>query len=159
MGFTALQDLYRIASYIQLYLKNKHNITTTLKPVFIKTILLILGFLFISSFGHAQSPIVEYYNKFKSILSPKVIRLSDEEISYPIVGLTNILNTRNIMTGGTYTDIELWVIDANGKVIYSNIITTRNSGGLILDQEYSHYMHLKRNYELNQRNTVFASSK
>ena len=90
------------------------------------------------------------------------IQLKDNEIIYPVTGMTEI--HMEIITagggaggaggGGTFAVIELWVVDAKGKIVYNNIYTINprmlSPGQMVMDEDYKKYM--KRNEkELRRR--------
>lgn len=63
------------------------------------------------------------------------------------------------MVSGAYTEIEIWIIDSKGKIIYNNITTTTpyNPGPNPFDTEYCRYMKLQSNYLLHQRHIAMNS--
>lgn len=103
----------------------------------------------------AQTPlnaIQMRFNMIKVIIQPDIIQLPDSAIVYPVTGLTNIRVIPGNMISGPYTEIELWIIDNDGKIIYNNTIATdKNDGSYPLEAEYCRYMQLQNNYLLHKR--------
>lgn len=127
-------------------------------------ILPLVLFLMLISFtrSYSQYPpptlIQERFNVIKRIVQPDIIQLPDSVIVFPIIGLTNILTIPGNSLSGPYTEIELWIIDAEGKMIYNNVIATRNSGYSELEIEYCRYMNLQTNYLIRQRHVAATPS-
>ncbi len=123
---------------------------------------LILFSFFLTSNTFAQTPTLQYLKACKDIAQPDYIQLKDHEIVYPVTGLTEI--HMEIITaggggggaggGGTFAVIEMWVVDAKGKIVYNNIYTINpralSPGQMVMDEDYKKYM--KRNEkELRRR--------
>ncbi|MDF2454316.1 MAG: hypothetical protein K0R51_309 [Cytophagaceae bacterium] len=97
------------------------------------------------------------FNLIKVIIQPDIIQLPDSAIVFPVTGLTNIRVIPGNMISGPYTEIELWIIDNEGKIIYNNTIATdKNDGSYPLETEYCRYMKLQSNYLRIQRHTKEA---
>lgn len=120
-----------------------------------KALLLIPVLLLIHHLSFGQTPysvIQTRFNLVKLIVQPDIIQLPDSVIVFPLTGLTNIRNIPGSMISGPYAEIELWIIDSNGTIIYNNIIATdKNNGTYPLETEYCRYMKLQSNYLLHQR--------
>jgi hypothetical protein len=111
-----------------------------------KKITLLLVFILIAFHSYSQTPVEKRNKEIKQVYLDKITQLSDSAIVYPITGLTNITNRGAHLNGITTMGIELWIIDATGKVIYNNIVETGNRGYSVVDAEYSRYMKLQSNY-------------
>lgn len=118
--------------------------------------------LFLSTYVRAQTPTFQHIKDCKNIVQPDYIQLPDKDIVYPVTGVTEI--HMEIITagggaggaggGGTFAVIEMWVIDARGKIVYNNIYTVNprmlSPGQMVMDEDYKMYM--KRNEkELRKR--------
>jgi len=123
--------------------------------LFMKKIIFLVLILFLSSCAFAQTSTLQYIKDCKNIVQPDYIQLPDKEIVYPVTGITEI--HMEIITagggaggaggGGTFAVIEMWVIDARGKIVYNNIYTVNprmlSPGQMVMDEDYKKYM--KRN--------------
>ena len=120
-----------------------------------RTLFLLPALLLMSHLSFAQisyNAIQMRFNVIKAIIQPDIIQLPDAAIVYPITGLTNIRVIPGNMICGPYTEIELWIIDHEGKIIYNNTIATNtNDGSYPLETEYCRYMKLQSNYLRIQR--------
>ncbi|MBC7485740.1 MAG: hypothetical protein H7282_03185 [Cytophagaceae bacterium] len=119
-----------------------------------KNSIIFLAF-FLSSYAFSQTPTLQYIKGCKNIVQSDYIQLPDKEIVYPVTGITEI--HMEIITagggaggaggGGTFAVIEMWVIDAKGKIVYNNIYTVNprmlSPGQMVMDEDYKMYM--KRN--------------
>ncbi len=117
--------------------------------------LLLLFCIFVSFRAFSQTVTLQHLKTCKDIFQPDYIQLRDQEIVYPVTGLTEI--HMEIITagggaggaggGGLFAVIELWVIDARGKIVYNNIYTVNprmlSEGQMVMDEDYKKYM--KRN--------------
>ena len=122
---------------------------------FMKKIFFVVLILFLSSCAFAQTPTLQYIKDCKNIVQSDYIQLPDKDIVYPVTGITEI--HMEIITagggaggaggGGTFAVIEMWVIDARGKIVYNNIYTVNprmlSPGQMVMDEDYKKYM--KRN--------------
>ena len=119
-------------------------------------ILLALLFKSFLIFGQPSETFTQKrFNTIKSVVQPEIIQLPDSVIFFPITGLTYIRTIPPSMISAAYTEIELWIVDAKGKVIYNNIIATKNQGDALLDADYCRYMKLQRKYLLDQRQVAY----
>lgn len=127
-----------------------------MKALIITTALFLLSFC---SYGQTTpyTTIQLRFNLIKAIVQPDIIQLPDSAIVFPVTGLTNIRVIPGNMISGPYTEIELWIIDKEGKIIYNNTIATdKNDGRYPLETEYCRYMKLQSNYLRIQRHTKEA---
>jgi hypothetical protein len=117
-------------------------------------VLPVLLFTYYLSYGQTQIPytvIQARFNLIKRIVQPDIIQLPDSVITFPLTGLTNIINIPGNTLSGAYTEIEMWIVDSKGKIIYNNVIATnKNNGCYPLDTEYCRYMKLQSNYMRHQ---------
>ncbi|MDB5257525.1 MAG: hypothetical protein JWM14_2220 [Chitinophagaceae bacterium] len=118
--------------------------------------------LFISVYAFAQTPTLQYFKACKDIPQSDYIQLRDKDIVYPVVGLTEI--HMEIITagggaggaggGGLFAVIEIWVVDAEGKIVYNNIHTINprmiSETQVVTDADYLKYMK-KNERELRKR--------
>lgn len=113
---------------------------------------IIVGLLLVMNhLGLAQST-PEYFVGIKSVARPEIIQLPDSVITFPITGLTYIKMASP--TSGTVqiAEIELWVVDAKGKIIYNTIVATSATAVKdAFDAEYCRYMKLQSNYTRFQK--------
>jgi len=120
-----------------------------------KSLFLLPALFFIVhlSFGQTKYTVIQSrFNVIKMIIQPDVIQLPDSVIVFPLTGLTNIINIPANMICAAHTEIEMWVIDNEGKIIYNNLIATNtNDGSYPLDTDYCRYMKLQSNYMRIQR--------
>jgi hypothetical protein len=112
---------------------------------------LLIAFPAYSQLYPPPTIIQKRFNDIKRIVQPDIIQLPDSIITFPIIGLTNILTVPGNSLSGPYTEIELWIIDAKGEIIYNTIMATQNMGYSPLEIEYCRYMKLQSNYLLRQR--------
>lgn len=130
--------------------------------IFMRTLFLLPVLLLISHLSVAQMPpltvIQQHFNVIKIILQPDIIQLPDSVIVFPLIGLTNIRVIPGNQLSGAYTEIELWIIDKEEKIIYNNVIATNtNAGQSLVDAEYCRYMKLQCNYLLHQRHIAYIN--
>ena len=117
-----------------------------------KKILLLSALLFVTVQAHCQTLTPQQHKAIKSVCQESDIHLPDSAIVYPLAGITNIVNRANNREG-KYAEIECWIVDATGKVIYNSvIIKAKYSRNTTMDAEYCRYMKLQNNYALHQRN-------
>ncbi|MBC7488332.1 MAG: hypothetical protein H7282_16460 [Cytophagaceae bacterium] len=126
-----------------------------------RKLILLPALLFLSHVSFGQTPytvIQERFNLIKVIVQPNILQLPDSIIVYPLTGLSNIRVIPGNMICGPYTEIELWIIDHEGKIIYNNTIATdKNNGSYPLESEYCRNMKLQNNYMLHQRHIAMNS--
>ena len=123
---------------------------------------IVVFILFINAYTFAQTPTFQYVKDCKNAPQYDYIQLQDKEIVYPITGLTEI--HMEIITagggaggaggGGIFAVIEMWIIDAKGKIVYNNIYTVNprmlTPGQMVMDEDYKKYMK-KNERELRKR--------
>lgn len=116
---------------------------------------LVLFLVCFCSAVYGQKSTLAHLKACKDVFQPDYIQLRDQEIVYPVTGLTEI--HMEIITagggaggaggGGLFAVIELWVIDAKGKIVYNNVYTVNprmlSEGQMVMDEDYKKYM--KRN--------------
>ena len=123
-----------------------------------RKLLLLPALLFLShlSFGQISYTVIQQrFNLIKVIVQPDIIQLPDSVIVYHLTGLTNIRVIPGEVLSGAYTEIELWIIDKEGKIIYNNTIATdKNNGSYPLELEYCRYMKLQSNYLRHQHHAI-----
>ena len=129
-----------------------------MRPLCLLPVLVLISQL---SFGQTPySAIQMRFNLIKAIIQPDIIQLPDSVIAYPLTGLTNIRVIPGNMISGPYTEIELWIIDDEEKIIYNNTIATdKNDGSYPLETEYCRYMKLQSNYLRHQRHVQTVALK
>ncbi len=117
--------------------------------------ILLFFLLSISGTVCAQTFALQHLKSCKDVFQPDYIQLRDNEIVYPVTGLTEI--HMEIITagggaggaggGGLFAVIEMWIVDAKGKIVYNNIYTVNprmlSEGQMVMDEDYKKYM--KRN--------------
>lgn len=122
--------------------------------------------LFVNAYAFAQTPTLPYIKDCKNIVQPDYIQLPDKEIEYPVTGLTEI--HMEIITagggaggaggGGLFAVVELWVIDAKGKIVYNNIYTVNPrmlaEGQMMMDEDYKKYMKHNEKVLRKRRNLI-----
>ncbi|MDB5272570.1 MAG: hypothetical protein JWO58_937 [Chitinophagaceae bacterium] len=117
-----------------------------------KKILFLSALLFVIAQAHCQTLTPQQCKAIKDVYQESDIHLPDSSIVYPLAGITNIVNKANNREG-KYAEIEYWIVDATGKVIYNSTITkAKYSHNTTMDTEYCRYMKLQNNYALHQRN-------
>ncbi len=125
------------------------------------TIRCLVLLLFITSYAGAQTLTLEKLHYIKSIYSPDYVELPDSKIVYPVTGLTEIVmrtmmtGAQGAMGGGVFADVELWVIDATGRIVYNssymiNTTSTTNTENAF-DLTYLRYMQKNGRKQLVQR--------
>jgi len=112
--------------------------------------LLAIFCLCICSRVYAQNLSLHDLQAYKAIFQPDNIQLRDNEIVYPVTGLTEI--RMEFMTaggpggsgGGLFAVVEMWVIDAKGKIAYNNVYVINpkmlTEGQMVMDPDYMKYM-------------------
>jgi len=95
-----------------------------------------------ASFSYAQSLTLSSLKHLKDIAIPDHIQVPDAQIVYPVTGLTTIKLKQeyNPMGEVKYLEIELWVVDASGKVVYSYVTTSSDFKNQTVDRDYERYM-------------------
>jgi hypothetical protein len=115
--------------------------------------LLVMVFL-IWGTGLSYSQSLNYNDlvKIKDKFIPDVIQLHDSSIVYPVTGMISIKIKQeyNPVAAKEYAEIEIWVIDATGKVVYNTIINTLGLPNQPIDKDYVTYMKHQRKNMLNR---------
>jgi hypothetical protein len=122
-----------------------------------RKLILLPALLLLSHLSFGQTPytvIQTRFNIIKRIVQPDIIQLPDSVIIFPLIGLTNIINVPGNMLSGPYVEIEMWIIDSKGKIIYNNVIANQNDGSHPLEAEYCRYMKLQSNYVRHQHHSI-----
>jgi hypothetical protein len=120
-----------------------------------KKLLFFISLILLTSHAFSQNIVTKNFDDIKRIIQPDIIQLPDSVITFPLIGLTNIRVIPGSQLSGFYVEIELWIIDNDGKIIYDNVIATdKNTGQYPVDVEYCRYMKLQCNYLLHQRHVA-----
>jgi hypothetical protein len=120
--------------------KHKPIYSTSLQ--FMNTILFIL-MLVLGGNVCAQSLTLPELKNIKSVFIMDNVQLRDAQIVYPVTGLNamKVKQEYNPMTGSTqYIEVELWLVDARGKVVYYYTTTTKGLADQLIDNDYVRYM-------------------
>jgi hypothetical protein len=126
-----------------------------------KNLIRLVLLLFIASYVGAQTLTLEQLHYIKLIYQPDYVELPDSKIVYPVTGLTEIVmrtmttGAKGAMGGGVFADIEQWVVDATGRIVYNssymiNITSTTNTVNAF-DLAYLRYMKKNGRRLLGQR--------
>ncbi|MDB5271820.1 MAG: hypothetical protein JWO58_187 [Chitinophagaceae bacterium] len=117
--------------------------------------------LLITTGLQAQNYTLQSLKALKNIAQPDYIQLKDEEISYPVTGLTEIhmeqitAGGQGGAGGGLFAVIEYWVVDAKGKIVYNTVFTINplNASGSFVntDTDYMRYMKKNNKFLLKKR--------
>lgn len=71
------------------------------------------------------------------------IQVPDAQIVFPITGMTSmkVKQEYNPMSGSTqYLEVELYIVDATGRLVYAYVTTTKGDAKTIIDEDYVRYM-------------------
>jgi hypothetical protein len=117
-----------------------HTLKTNFNADCMKVILLFL--ILFSSVACSQTLTLPELIQLKNKPVYENIQVPDAQIVFPVTGLTSmkLKQEYNPMGEVKYLEIELWVIDAKGTVVYSYITTSKSLDGQIVDKDYARYM-------------------
>jgi hypothetical protein len=94
----------------------------------------------------------------KNEAQPEIIQIADSAIVYPVTGLINI-DIKSSLMGETIVEVEVWVVDSKGKLVYNNIFAAKDLSEKNFDKEYMRYMSLQGKRLLKRRHFFVWNSK
>jgi|GEM_PF-2590392 len=100
---------------------------------------LLIFFLFISSFASAQKITLEYLKKCKETVLSDYVDIPDSKIAYPVTGLVYLTQPSSLM-GETLIQVEVWVIDAEGRIVYNTVYASKSLDKISFEPGYMKYM-------------------
>ncbi len=101
---------------------------------------LLLWFFFL--FGgvlYAQKNTLESLKKSKQVVLADYVDIPDSKIVYPVTGLVN-LTIPNSLMGETIIEVEVWVIDAEGRIVYNTVYASKSLDKISFEPGYMKYM-------------------
>ncbi len=108
-------------------------------------------FLLINHWVSAQSSLtLDQLKTLKNQFQPEIIQVHDSAIVYPVTGMINI-DIKSSLMGETIVEVEVWVVDSKGKLVYNNIFAAKDLSEKNFDQEYMRYMRMKGKKILKRR--------
>jgi hypothetical protein len=122
-----------------------------------KKIIGIGFFLMISQSIYSQSLTLDQLKALKTKAQPDIIQLVDSAIDYPVTGLITI-DVKSSLMGETVVEVEVWVVDSNGKLVYNTVFAAKDLSEKNFDKEYMRYMSLQGKRLLKRRH-FFAGNK
>lgn len=115
-----------------------------------KKILFICVWLMISHGSYSQSLTLAQLKALKDESQPDIIQIVDSAIVYPVTGLINI-DIKSSLMGETIVEVEVWVVDKTGKLVYNNVFAAKDLSEKNFDKEYMRYMTLQGKRLLKRR--------
>lgn len=123
-----------------------------------KKIAFIGLFLMMSQWTFAQSSLtLNQLKALKNEFQPEIIQVHDSAIVYPVTGMINI-DIKSSLMGETIVEVEVWVVDSKGKLVYNNIFAAKDLSEKNFDQEYMRYMRMKGKRILKRRHLWQANN-
>jgi hypothetical protein len=123
-----------------------------------KRIAFIGLFLMVSHWTYSQSLSLTQLKALKNEAQPEIIQIADSAIVYPVTGLINI-DIKSSLMGETIVEVEVWVVDSKGKLVYNNIFAAKDLSEKNFDKEYMRYMSLQGKRLLKRRHFFVWNSK
>lgn len=99
----------------------------------------IAVFFILSSIGHAQVVTLEKLRACKNEVLEDYIDIPDSKIKYPITGMVYI-SLPSSLQGEVIVEVELWVIDADGRIVYNTVYAGSKLGKETFEPGYMKYM-------------------
>jgi hypothetical protein len=82
------------------------------------------------------------------------IQLPDSVIVFPVTGMVSMKVMASLM-GEVIVDVEVWVVDAKGKLVYNNVFAAKDLSTAKFDLEYLRYMKLQgRRLVKNRKSSI-----
>lgn len=111
-------------------------------------------FLLISQWTSAQSSLtLDQLKALKNQFQPEIIQVHDSVIVYPVTGVINI-DIKSSLMGETIVEVEVWVVDSKGKLVYNNTFAAKDLSEKNFDHEYMRYMKMKGKKILKNRHVL-----
>lgn len=104
----------------------------------------------ISHGSYSQSLTLAQLKALKDESQPDIIQIVDSAIVYPVTGLINI-DIKSSLMGETIVEVEVWVVDKTGKLVYNNVFAAKDLSEKNFDKEYMRYMTLQGKRLLKRR--------
>lgn len=117
-----------------------------------KVLLLVFLFLF-SGILYAQKNTLESLKKTKQVVLSDYVDIPDAKIVYPVTGLVN-LTIPNSLMGETIIEVEVWVIDAEGRIVYNTVYASKSLDKISFEPGYMKYMMSQGKAILKQRRSA-----
>lgn len=105
-----------------------------------------LFLIFVSFYSFGQSLTLPELKQLKNMALIDNIQVPDRKIVYPVTGLNSmkIKQEYNPMTGSTqYLEVELWLVDAKGKIVYYYTTAYKGLADQPIDLDYVRYMNIQ----------------
>ena len=110
--------------------------------------------LFLSShLGHSQTYTLPQLKALKDVYQSDIIQVNDADISYPVTGMINI-DVKSSLMGETIVEVEVWVVDSKGKLVYNTVFAAKDLSDKNFDREYMRYMNLQGRKLLKRRHVL-----
>ena len=104
----------------------------------------ILVLVLLTNVSLAQKITLEKLRQCKEVVLEEYVFEKESKIKYPITGLVYI-TIPSSLKGESIVEVELWVIDADGKVVYNTVYGAlgKNIGVESFDPGYMEYMNFQ----------------
>jgi hypothetical protein len=116
--------------------------------------ILLLFLMLVSGPVFSQSLTLPQLKSIKNVFIIDNIQVRDVQIVYPVTGLNSIKIKQeyNPMNGSTqYLEVELWLVDARGKVVYYYTTTSKGNIDQPIDADYVRYMNMQGHHVKHRR--------
>jgi hypothetical protein len=111
----------------------------------------LLCFLRVSLY--AQTNTLESLKKTKLVVLPDYVEIPESEIVYPVTGMVQ-LGIPTSLQGETIIEVEVWVIDARGRVVYNTVYAGKNLEKISFEPGYMKYIRSQGRAILRKRRVV-----
>ncbi|MDB5273953.1 MAG: hypothetical protein JWO58_2320 [Chitinophagaceae bacterium] len=122
-----------------------------------KKLLGICLLLFLSHWACAQKLTLAELKALKADYNPDIVQVKDSVIAYPVTGLIHI-DIRSSLMGETIVEVEVWVVDSQGKLVYNNTFAAKNLSVTNFDVDYMRYMRMQGTQIIKRRHLVARHS-
>jgi hypothetical protein len=102
-------------------------------------IMLLMSLFLLSVPLRAQTNTLESLKKTKLVVLPDYVEIPESEIAYPVTGMVQ-LGIPTSLQGETIIEVEVWVIDARGRVVYNTVYAGKNLEKISFEPGYMKYM-------------------
>lgn len=120
---------------------------------------LFLGlFLMLGHLTYSQSLTLAQLKALKDEFQLDIVQVKDADIAYPVTGMVNI-NVKNSLMGETIVEVEMWVVDSKGKLVYNSVFAAKDLDNKNFDRDYMRYMKLQGRKLLKNRHFFVGNHK
>jgi hypothetical protein len=119
--------------------------------------ILIVFLLLVSQWGYSQTLTLAQLKEMKNNYQPELIQVDDADIAYPVTGVVYI-DTKYSLMGESVVEVEVWIVDSKGTLVYNNVFAAKNLSEKNFDKEYMRYMMLQGKRLLNDKEHASLSN-